>query len=122
MRWSIPGERESSLNTSDSNVATTPAGLTVTAFDGLGTYTFSAGASYEIDGQIVSTTDSTTFSYSFHEVGDTPDGSQFTLDDAGGGTLNVSADDGNSTTHSLTNTLAASDSYQGQRTGARPGL
>ena len=29
-------------NTSGSNVATTPAGMTVTAFDGLGTYTFSA--------------------------------------------------------------------------------
>jgi hypothetical protein len=102
-------------DTSGTNVTTTPAAMTVTAFDGLGTYTFSAGATYNIDGQYVagsfSTTDSATFSYSFQEVGYTPDGDQFTLNDSGGGTLNVSANNGNSTTHSLTNTLAASDSY-----------
>ncbi len=37
-----------------------PAGISVTAFDGLGTFTFSAGASYDIDGQIVSGSFSTT--------------------------------------------------------------
>ena len=102
-------------NTSGSNVATNPASLSVTAFDGLGTFTFSATAGYDIDGSIVSgsfsTTDSATLLYSFHEVGYTPDGSQFTLNDQGGGTLNIHADNGNSLTHSLTNTLAASDSY-----------
>ena len=117
-------------NTSGSNVATTPAGLTTTSTDGLGTYTFSAGASYDIDGTYVggggkalsrrscsecaetfSTTDCATFSYSFHEVGYTPDGNQFTLNDSGGATANVHADDGNTATHSLTNTLAGSDSY-----------
>ena len=60
--------------------------MTVTAFDGLGTYTFSAGATYDIDGQFVagsfSTTDSATFSYSFQEIGYTPDGNQFTLNDS----------------------------------------
>jgi hypothetical protein len=94
---------------------TNPAGLTVTAFDGLGTYTFSATGSYALDGQILSgsfsTTDSATFTYTFHEVGFTPDGGQFTLDDSGGGTLNIHADNGSSLTHSLTNALTGSDSY-----------
>ena len=58
-----------------------------------------------------STTDSATLSYSFHEVGYTPDGDEFTLNDAGGATLNVHADNGTTATHSLTNTLTGSDSY-----------
>jgi hypothetical protein len=102
-------------NTSGSNVATKPAGLTITSTDGLGTYTFSASGSYNIDGQYISgsfsTTDNATLSYSFHEVGYTPDGDQFTLNDAGGATLNVRADNGTTATHSLTNTLTGSDSY-----------
>ncbi len=102
-------------NTSGSNVATNPASLSVTASDGLGTFTFGATANFTIDGQVVagsfSTTDSATFTYTFHEVGYTPDGNQFTLDDKGGATLNVHADNGNASTHSLTNTLTGSDSY-----------
>src|SRR5579883_1798603 len=102
-------------NTGGSNVVTNPAGLTVTAFDGLGTYTFSATGSYALDGQVLggsfSTTDSASFTYSFHEAGFTPDGEQFTLDDSGGGTLNIHADNGSSLTHSLTNALTGSDSY-----------
>ena len=102
-------------NTTGSNVATTPAGMTITSTDGLGSYTFSAGASYNIDGQCVpgsfSTTDNATLTYSFSEVGYTPDGNQFALNDTGGATLNVNADDGNSATHSLTNVLTGSDSY-----------
>jgi len=102
-------------DTGGSNVPTTPAGMSLTASDGLGTYTFSASASYNIDGQYVagsfSTTDNATLSYSFGEVGYTPDGNQFTLNDTGGATLNVNADNGNSTTHFLTNTLTGSDSY-----------
>ena len=102
-------------NTSGSNVATNPASLSVAASDGLGSFTFSATANYHIDGQIVggsfSTTDSATFIYTFHEVGYTPDGDQFTLDDKGGATLNIHADNGTSLTHSLTNTLTGSDSY-----------
>ncbi len=102
-------------NTSGRNVATNPASLSVTAFDGLGTFTFSATANYDIDGQYIhgsfSTTDSATLIYSFHEVGYTPDGNLFTLNDQGGGTLNIHADNGNTLTHSLTNTLIGSDSY-----------
>ena len=93
------------INTGGVNEGTTPPGMTVTATDGLGTYTFSASATYDIDGTYVagsfSTTDSATLNYSFHESGYTPDGDQFTLTDTGGGTLNVHADDGNSTTHYL---------------------
>jgi hypothetical protein len=105
----------SPTNTSGTNEGTTPPSMTVTATDGLGSYSFSVSGNYHIDGTYVagsfSTTDSATFSYTFHEVGYTPDGDQFTLTDTGGGTLNIHADDGNSTTHYLTDLLDGSDSY-----------
>ncbi len=107
------------FQTTSSPVVTDPPSLSITASDGLGTYTLSASADYEINTThghlaLFGTTVTATFDYSYGEDGDTPDGASFTLSDTGGATLSLGSSTGTGTslTHPLSGTLTGSDSYE----------